>query len=200
LENLEKTEGHRKATLIMHTEPTDQEGPNLFATAEMLGIQENLVFSRDRLAFEKINVLHNIADFYINISFAEGFGLGTLEAMQIGKPIIAVKTGGMTRQVVDHRDGSENGIALPVESKTLVGSQHVPYIYEDYVTNETTADAILRMYEMGPEEREKLGKKAQKYVESEFSYQNTVDAWHDTLKDTIENWQDRYERWTCKKL
>ena len=37
-----------------------------------------------------MNILHNIVDCYINISYAEGFGLGTLEAMQCGKPIIAL--------------------------------------------------------------------------------------------------------------
>ena len=72
LNQLEKREGHRKATLIMHTEPTDTEGPNLFATAAELGIQNNVFFSRERLEFEKMNVLYNITDFCINISFAEG--------------------------------------------------------------------------------------------------------------------------------
>ena len=34
--------------------------------------------------------------------------------------------------LVDHRDGKENGVALDVVNQTLVGSQHVPYIFEDY--------------------------------------------------------------------
>lgn len=197
MDNLEKKHGHRNATLIMHTDPLDNEGPNLLATAERLGILGDVVFSRDRIEFEKINVLHNIADFCINIAFAEGFGLGTLEAMQTGTPIIALKTGGMTRQVVDHRDGSENGIALPVETQTLVGSQQVPYIYEDYVSNQTTADAIMKMFEFGPEKRKELGEKARKYVQDEFGYQATVDRWHETLNETLENWRDRYSRWEC---
>jgi glycosyltransferase involved in cell wall biosynthesis len=133
IDNLQKNHGHKKASLIMHTDPLDQEGPNLFAVADYLGIQQNVVFSKERLAFDKMNILYNISDFCINISFAEGFGLSTLEAMNAGIPIIAAKTGGMTRQVVDHRDGSHNGVALDIDIKTLVGSQGVPYIYEDYV-------------------------------------------------------------------
>ena len=39
VQNLEKTHGHRKATLIMHTEPLDGEGPNLFKVAEMLKLE-----------------------------------------------------------------------------------------------------------------------------------------------------------------
>jgi glycosyltransferase involved in cell wall biosynthesis len=103
----------------MHTEPLDNEGPNLFKVTEMLGIQNNVFFSRERIEFEKMNVLYNICDFCINTSYAEGFGLSTLESMMTGTPIIAPKTGGLTRQVVDHRDGTHNGVALDIDFKTL---------------------------------------------------------------------------------
>jgi len=188
-------QGKKDAVLIMHTDPFDQEGPNLHEVVKMFGVQDSVIFSTDRIDFEKMNVLHNISDACMNISYAEGFGLPTLEAMQCGNPIIAVKTGGLTRQVVDHRDGTENGIALPVEFKTCVGSQIVPYIYEDYVSNETVADAIEKMYRMDPDERKKLGQKARAYVQSEFSYQNVIDRWHETLNETIENWKSRYKSW-----
>tara|TARA_R110000824_G_scaffold49466_12_gene138703 strand:+ start:1416 stop:2657 length:1242 start_codon:yes stop_codon:yes gene_type:complete len=184
-----KEEDKKDATLIMHTDPRDPEGPNLEMTAEMLGIKDSVLFSNQRVDFEKINILHNIADVVFNISYAEGFGLGTLEAMQCGTPIIAVETGGLTRQVVDHRDGSENGIALPVETQTLVGSQTVPYIYEDYVSTETVANAFYKMYSMPPERREELGHKARAYALSEFAHQNTIDAWHDTMINLIDNWE-----------
>ena len=120
--------------------------------------------------------------------------------MQTGTPIVALKTGGMTRQVVDHRDGSENGIALPVEFKALVGSQHVPYIYEDYVKQETVAKGLMKLYNMGEEKRKELGKKAREYVRSEFSYQKTVDLWHDSLEDTINNWKLKYNNISMETL
>ena len=195
LEKLEKNHGHKNASLILHTNPRDQEGPNLLAVGEMLGIVDNIVFSTERLEFEQMNVLHNISDCCINISFAEGFGLSTLEAMQCGKPIIAVKTGGQTRQVVDHRDGSENGIALDVDFKTLVGSQNVPFIYEDYASVESIADAMYRMYDMGPEQREALGLKARNYVLEEFSHDKMIDSWHNTLANLHNTWKDNYKRW-----
>ena len=108
--------------------------------------------------------------------------------MQCGNPIIALKTGGLTRQVVDHRDGSENGIALPVEMRSMVGSQMVPYIYEDYVCTDTVADALYKMYKMGADERRKLGEKARQYVQSEFSLQSTIDKWHESLWNLCENY------------
>ena len=200
INNLEKTHGHRNASLLLHTDPVDREGQNLYEVADMLGIKDTVVFSKDRIDFEQINILHNISDACINVSYAEGFGLSTLEAMQVEKPIIAVKTGGLTRQVVDHRDGTENGIALDVELKTLVGSQQVPYIYEDMVSHTSIADAIMKMFELGPDARAELGKKARKYVMSEFNYQDTINMWHDTMKDTIQNWRETYKPWDCETL
>jgi glycosyltransferase involved in cell wall biosynthesis len=195
-----KVPGQRpKATLLMHTDPLDQEGPNLLVVTERLDIKESVFFSNQRVEFEKMNVFHNVSDACINISYAEGFGLATLEAMQVGNPIIAIKTGGLTRQVVDHRDGSENGIALPVEMQTMVGSQLVPYIYEDYVSNSTVADAIHRMYLWGPEKRRLIGTKARNYARSEFNLQSTVDKWHETLTDLCDNWKSK-KRWHLEEI
>lgn len=191
---VEKHGEEPKATLLMHTDPADDEGPNLFQTLEMLDLQKHVFFSSDTLDFEQMNVLHNISDFCLNISYAEGFGLPTLESMQCGNPIIATKTGGLTRQVVDHRDGTENGIALDVDLQTMVGSQMVPYIFEDYADPRNIAAAILRMVEMKPEDRQALGQKAMDYAHSEFNLQDTIDMWHDTLLETIQNWRDRYPR------
>ena len=197
LDYLESTHGHRKGILIMHTDPFDGEGPNLTVTSEMLNIHENVFFSSDRIEFDKMNVLYNISDCCINISYAEGFGLPTLECMQAGVPIIAVKTGGLTRQVVDHRDGSENGVALDIEVRSLVGSQQVPYIYEDYVSCESISNAIIKLYEMDEKDTSQLKKKVREYALSEFSYQKTIDDWDHHLEDISKTWREKYERWNC---
>jgi glycosyltransferase involved in cell wall biosynthesis len=194
LDELEAKYGHRKATLIMHTDPHDQEGPNLIEAMGMLGLNNNVFFSTARISFEDMNVLHNVSDFCVNIALNEGFGLPTLEAMQAGKPIIAQKTGGLTRQVVDHRDGSENGIALDPDVRTLVGSQMVPYIYEDYCSNEKTAAAYMKLYELGPEGRDKLGEKARQYALSEFNLQDTIEKWHQTMWNLSEEWKSNKEK------
>lgn len=186
---LDKLENRDDALLLMHTDPNDQEGPNLIAVADKLGVLDRILFSPERVDFEKMNILHNISDCCVNIAYAEGFGLATLEAMQVGNPIIAAKTGGLTRQVVDHRDGSENGVALDIRSKTLVGSQGVPYIYEDYASVEDTANAIHKIYSMSEEERQALGEKAKSYVDEEFSIDNTVALWDETLTKLCDDWE-----------
>ena len=188
------------ALLLLHTDPNDTEGPNLFAVADMLGIADHVVFSTERIDFQKINILHNIADVCVNMSYAEGFGLSTLEAMQAGTPIIAAKTGGLTRQVVDHRDGTENGVAIDISLKSLVGSQQVPYIFEDYVDSSDVAHALTKIYKLQPEERKALGKKARDYVLSEFKFQDTIDLWDKSLNNLIENWQENYNRVVCEEI
>jgi glycosyltransferase involved in cell wall biosynthesis len=195
-----KERGKKDATLLLHTDPRDAEGPNLFTQAELLGIKDSVVFSTERVNFEQINLLHNISDCCVNVSYAEGFGLATLEAMQSGKPIIALKTGGLTRQVVDHRDGSENGVALDVDFTSLVGSQTVPYIYEDYGSAEKLADAFMKLYELDDEEKKKLSDKVKSYVDSEFNFEDMVNKWDETLQWTIDNWKENYERWVCEEV
>ena len=120
--------------------------------------------------------------------------------MMCAKPIIAAHTGGQKRQVVDHRDGSENGFSLPIEFQTMVGSQNVPYIYEDYCHVETIVDRLMKMYELGPEGRKKLGKKAQDYAFSEFALENTVAKWDQSLTELIDNWREKYNRWDIKEI
>jgi glycosyltransferase involved in cell wall biosynthesis len=200
LEKLEKKTGHKKATLLLHTDPLDNEGPNLFSVCDHFGIRDSVVFSSERIEFEQMNIMHNISDCCINVSYAEGFGLPTLESMQCGNPIIATKTGGLTRQVVDHRDQSENGKAIDVTFTTMVGSQQVPYIYEDYTSVESIADAIFEMAAHSPEAIKALGEKARKYVLEEFAHEKTIDLWHTSLTETLERYQQEYKSWEMKTL
>jgi hypothetical protein len=134
----------------------------------------------------------------------EGFGMGTLEAMQCGRPIIALKTGGLTRQVVDHRDGSIHGVALDPDVRDFVGGQTVPYIYEDHVSIDKVAQAYMTLYEMGADGRTRLGKKAHDYVTSEFNLQDTVNMWDSSLTAVTSRWRDDrqsiYRSWEVTEL
>lgn len=200
IDDLKQRHGHTNATLIMHTDPFDQEGTNLLHVVDILGLKENVIFSRDRIDFNEMNHLYNIADFTISISCNEGFGLSTLESMMCAKPIIAVKTGGLERQVVNYHDGSENGIALEPDVTTLVGSQMVPYIYEHHVSNKKVFNAIMQMYEYGPEKRKQLGEKAYNYALSEYNIKDTIESWDKTLEKVINEWRSSYSRWSIEEI
>ena len=201
LDRLEQQEGHRRAQIIMHTDPTDNEGPNLLATAEMLGISPNVLFSTQKVDFNDMNALYNCVDFVVNISKAEGFGLATLSSLMAGKPIVALKTGGMTRQVVDYRDGTEHGVAIEPAARTLVGSQMVPYIYDDHVNYLDVADAYMKVYKMTPEEKQAMTAKATAYCEHEFRYEDMIQKWDETLDKCITDWKNNKPKsWTCEQL
>lgn len=201
LDDLEKKEGHRKAMLVMHTDPQDTEGPNLFATVENLGLTGNVVFSTQKVDFNDMNALYNSVDFIVNVSKAEGFGLATLSGLMVGKPIIALKTGGMTRQVVDYRDGTEHGVAIDPACRVLVGSQMVPYIFDDHFKHEDLSAAFQKVYSMSPEEKEVLAKKNIAYAEHEFGYEKMISEWDRTLDKVIKDFKSSPpKRWTCSKL
>ena len=201
LDRLEAEEGHRKAQMIMHTDPMDGEGPNLIATAEMLGISQNVLFSTQKVDFNDMNALYNCVDFTVNVSKAEGFGLATLSTMMTGKPIIALKTGGMTRQVVDHRDGTEHGVAIEPAARTMVGSQMVPYIYDDHVNYLDVADAYMKIYKLTPEEKIALSEKNIAYCDHEFNYETIIQQWDESLSKTIDEWKTKPQKhWTCEQL
>ena len=202
IDRLEQEEGHRKAVLLMHTDPFDQEGPNLLALREHFGLQDNVVFSTERIGFEQCNEYYNIADFTINVSHSEGFGLSTLESMMTGTPIIAPMTGGQTRQVVDHRTGGQNGIALPIEFQTMVGNQSVPYIFEDYVSTDTIAEALLDMYNIKqlPKGYKMLCERVKEFAHHEFNYENRIQQWDNLIEHTIQTWKTRYNRYNMEVL
>jgi len=188
LTELESKHGHRKASLVMHTDPMDPEGPNLHHVVDMLHLKDHVIFSNNRLEFDQMNSLYAIGDTIINRSCNEGFGIPTLEMMMAGKPIIVLKTGGLTRQVQDHETGEQYGIALEPEVRALVGNQIVPYIYEDFVSHETVSRAFMDMYEKGPEGRAQLGAKARAHALKDYDINRMIGDWDASLTKLTSDW------------
>lgn len=200
MRRLQQEEGHSKATLLMHCDPNDQEGPNLHHVVKVLGVSDSVVFSPNRVNFDQMRQIYIASDAVINCSVNEGFGLSVLEGLYAGKPAIITKTGGLTRQVVNPYNGEMYGVALDPEVRSLVGSQSVPYIYEDFVSNQTKADAIWKMYKMGRDERERLGKLGSEYVRTEYSVDRLSKSWDNTLTRAITNWKNEYKPWEIREL
>ena len=200
MDELKKKHGHSKATLVMHTEPLDPEGPNLHHVVDMLEIKDSVFFSKNRIEFGDMNKLYNACDTVVNRSCNEGFGLSTLEAMMCAKPIIAIKTGGLTRQVEDLETGEQFGIGLKPDASSLVGNQLVPFIYEDYVTHEALANAFMEMYEWGPEKRKQVGLRALDHARKDYNIDNVIKSWDDTLTKLVGTWQDNRKTWEINKI
>lgn len=183
--NLEDKFKKSNATLIMHTNPEDPVGCNLYEIAKKLKIQDNVRFSVDVINDEEINILHNISDCCINISFAEGFGLSTLASLYTETPIIVNKTGGLTRQLINPCTLETYGIGLNPDMTTISGTQEIHYLNEDYVKVEKVSKSLIDMYLISNTDREKIGKKCRKYALKEFNYKEMIKKWDESLQDTI---------------
>ena len=177
----------------MHTDVKDTHGQDLEAIIKELGLNDGQVlFSREKVSNRDLAAVYNMADLTINISDAEGFGLATLESLSCGTPILVNKTGGLKDQITD--GDREFGIGLDPCSKAIIGSQEVPYIYEDRISKEDFVDALVTLYEMDNEERKELGTAAREWAQKQFSFDNFIQQWDELFTSVYEkhgSWEDR---------
>lgn len=197
--------GKDKAKLLMHTDPKDVHGPDLEAILNELGlINGEVMFSPGRINPQELAAMYNMSDVTVSLSDAEGFGLSTLESLACETPIIVPKTGGLQEQVKDD-DGNFFGVELPVPSQMIVGSQEVPYIYEDRVAKEDFINALLKLFNMSPEERAALGTAGRNHLQVNYNMSTLMNKW-DELFTKIHNergsWENRkmYDRWVLKEI
>ena len=162
-----------------------------------------MLISQAKVPAEELSLLYSMSDCTINIADAEGFGLSTLESLACETPIIVNMTGGLQEQVTD----GENwfGIGIEPSSKAIIGSQDVPYIYEDRMNKEEVVEALVRFYNMTSEERLELGRQGRQHVLTNYSMANYRDLWYQTLKDAFEefgSWETRknYKSWEMFEL
>ncbi len=202
LDRLQAIHGHKKAFLLMHTDPKDTEGADLPSVTDMLGISGNVVFSPKQLENKDLNVLYNVADVTVNIAKAEGFGLSLLSSLMTGTPVIAKMTGGMTRQVKNHSTGFEYGVALPVTARNMMSNLSFPYIFDDYCSHEAVADAFMKMFETPKWKRDAIGEAGMIYAAENFSYDKMIADWDRTLETEILKFRSKNgaDRWTCQPL
>jgi len=196
--------GHDKAYLLMHTDPKDPNGQDLQAIAQELGLtKENFGLSTGKVPQQVMAQFYNAADCTINISDAEGFGLSVLESLSCGTPVIGNKTGGIQDQLTDGE--TQFGVLIEPASKAVIGSQDVPYIYEDRVSNKDVVDAMMYIHNMSRQERKELGKKGCEFVNKNFSFDNFCKNWDRIMKEVHEkhgSWDTRknYTSWTVKEF
>ena len=126
-----------------------------------------------------MSTFYNLADVTINISDAEGFGLATLESLSCGTPIIVNKTGGLQEQVKGKKHFY--GVAIEPTSKAVIGSQQVPYIYEDRISQKDFDRALTKMYNMSAEKRHEIGMKGRTHVLKNYGFEAFLQSWVDYM-------------------
>ena len=208
--------------LVMHTNPVDNNGTDLFAVADKIAPGADIKFSTDRVNQDQLNWLYNLSDCTINIAGNEGFGLVTAESVMAGTPIIVNVTGGMQDQCGFKIDGKyvtadeykeigslhdyrkwEDKVThgewvKPVWSRvqTMVGSVPTPYIIDDKVDVVEVSDAIRYWYDKSREERKEAGLKGREEFMGEMglSAKNQNKCMADGIEKAIANFKpkDRY--------
>ena len=195
--------GPDKVCLIMHTDPKDPNGQDLEVILKDYDIADGrIVISRNKMPAEGLALMYNMADCTINISDAEGFGLATLESLSCGTPIIVNMTGGLQEQVTDGEEWF--GFGLQPSSKALIGSQTVPYIYEDRLSEEQVVGALERFYNLSQEERDAMGEKGMAHVQANYNFEDFKARWIELVDDIVErlgSWENRkgYKTWELKE-
>jgi glycosyltransferase involved in cell wall biosynthesis len=196
--------GRENVCLIMHTEPKDPNGQDLEAIMVETGmVNGEFMLSVNKVPSEDLAMLYNAADCTINVADAEGFGLGTLESLSCETPIIVNMTGGLQEQVTDGKDWF--GVGIEPSAKSIIGSQDVPYIYEDRVDGNDVVAALEKLYNMSKEERQELGRKGREHVLKNYGFTQYTELWDETLTRLHEShgsWQNRknYKSWELMEI
>lgn len=196
--------GHDKACLVMHTEPKDPNGQDLTAIIEKLNLTDGQVsISRQKMSPNELARIYSASDCTINISDAEGFGLATLESLACETPIIVNMTGGLQEQVTDGKNWF--GIGIEPCSKSIIGSQDVPWIYEDRINKQDFLNSMLEMFNKTKEERESIGKMGRDHVLNNYSMSQYSSLWYKLFSDVFEemgSWENRknYKNWKLKEI
>lgn len=121
-----------------------------------LGLDEKVIFTGFRTDIPELTAIFDIA---VLASFFEGLGRVLLEAMALGKPVVASRVGG----IVDVVDDGKTGILVP--------AQDAPALANALIT--LLLDAGLRM---------RMGKAARAKIDAKFSAQAMVSQ----IKDVYE--------------
>lgn len=211
-------EDRDKVCLLMHTQPIDDNGTDLWAVQKAVAPDVNLIFSEQKVDERGMNALYNMSDVLINISSNEGFGLSVAEALMTETPVVVNVTGGLQDQC-GFRDEEGNLLdpekhfnydwgsnhdgrykdhgpwVVPVWPKTrsLQGSPVTPYIFDDRADWQDVAVALREWYDRDPEERADAGKKGREFCleEGGLNIENMANLFMEHMDVALENFTPR---------
>tara|TARA_Y100001963_G_C6579786_1_gene352853 strand:- start:4 stop:717 length:714 start_codon:yes stop_codon:yes gene_type:complete len=126
-------EQRKDCVLVWQSAVSDENGTDMRAVCQTLLPDYPVIFTHDvsgPMTDEEMNFLYNSIDVYINMASNEGFGLGSLEALTCGTPIVINVTGGLQDQcgfqkrILD-QNGKHGGWKYLTENDYIeLGSNH----------------------------------------------------------------------------
>jgi len=196
--------GHDQATLLMHTDARDPHGQDLPHLIEHLGATDGqIMISGAKVSPEELAAMYNAVDFTLNISDAEGFGLGTLESLSCGSPIIVNMTGGLKEQVTDGKNWF--GFGIEPTSKAVIGSLEVPYIYEDRISQKDFNNTLKSAMSLSKKAYKKMSLQGVEHVRNNYNFEKYEQGWVDIMDEVVASygsWETRqgYNRWHIREV
>jgi len=211
-------EQREECVLVFHCSPVDDNGTDLPRVHKHLCPEYDVCFTyqTDGRPFNDndMNLLFNSADVYINLASNEGFGLGSAEALTVGTPIIVNVTGGLQDQCGFKKDGEfltpEDYIELGTNHKgtytehgewvfpvyptnrSLQGSPMTPYIFDDRCQPEDASVQLKKLYDLGREERKRLGSLGTKFCEENLMTSKAMgQEFISSMNGAFDNWKPK---------
>ena len=214
-------EQRKDCCLVWHAAPSDENGTDMRAVCKTLLPDYPVIFTHDNhqngsFNDEEMNFVFNSCDVYINMASNEGFGLGSLEALTCGTPIVVNVTGGMQDQCGFK---NEKGEYLTAEDYVELQSNHrgtytnhgewvkpvfpsniscqgsplTPYIFDDRCSYEDAGEALFDWYKEGPEERERKGEVGRQFVlnEGKMTGKHLSNSFIKNIETCFEKWTPR---------
>ena len=129
--------------------------------------------------------------------------MSTLESLSCATPIVVNMTGGLQEQVTNGEEWF--GVGLQPSAKAVIGSQDIPYIYEDRVSKEDFLAALHKIYDMSREERRELGLRGKAHVDDNYNFNDYTKNWDKLLRDVHKkhgSWDNRkgYKTWELREI
>ena len=215
----------KKCTLLLKTEAVFEHGTDLPAVVDSMCDPEihKVKFDPQKWSQKQLNYLYNCSDAHMFMTDNEGWGLGLTESLTAGRMIIAPVQGGMQDQMrfedengdwinfsTEHPSNADGKYkkcgewAMPIFPKTrsVKGSPLTPYIFASQCSIEDAAIALMKVYKMGPEERQRRGLAGREWVlsdESGFTAKAMGQGFIDNINNLLEEWEPQ-PRFTVTKV
>lgn len=162
-------ENPRAYLVIKINNPMDQERLHESVTALRAYAQEHprIRFITEAFTYEEILGLYATADVFVSLHRAEGLGLGMMEAMALGKPVIATGWSG-NLSFMDHRCACLVGYRLIPPNGTLDMYRHENLGSEAVWADPDIVDAAAWMRRLANDGtlRSEIGEKARAHMEA----------------------------------
>ncbi len=150
--------------------------------AVQLGIRDRLILVNEYLSRNDIYALTNACDIYLSLHRAEGFGIGMVEAMSLGKPVVATNYSASTEFC-----RPENSIPIPCRMVPIRAGEYFECMREWADADVDAAAAALRRLFESPELRQTLAQKGKDFIASHFSTRQFRDAINNMLDSTTQD-------------